>query len=292
MGLEQIKVEYNHHDGDDLAVVNAARKSFAKKSEWDWADCGGVRLSESKGCTSCNEYRGPGVGCFFPRTALKPADEKLIQFLARGISSDDYDKLLHQASDQPAPHLEDTLWEWRHTPIHDTPFNHCHISFDIKAPIFVARQLVKTEYAPFSEFSGRYIILDEFYDHDYREQAKDRKQGSLDTLHPKSTHWKSAAHQAKKEAFALYREMIEDGVAIEQARGVLPLDTMTAWTWSATLGAFAKMCRERLSPHAQMETRYVAMLVYEHLKAHFPVSAPALVEGPRKWTLETSKGTN
>jgi len=38
--------------------------------------------------------------------------------------------------------LVNSLWQWRNTPTHDTPFNHCFISFEVKAPIFVARQLV------------------------------------------------------------------------------------------------------------------------------------------------------
>ena len=78
----------------------------------------------------------------------------------------------------------------------------------------------------------------------------------------------------------LYRDMIEAGVAPEQARMVLPQSTMTEWTWSGALGAFAKMCRERLHPDAQYETRLVAEQVYDYLKQYYPVAAPALVEGP------------
>jgi thymidylate synthase (FAD) len=54
---------------------------------------------------------------------------------------------------------------------------------------------------------------------------------------------------------------------------------MTEWTWSGTLGAFSKMCRERLHPDAQYETRIVAQGVYDFLKEYYPVAAPALVEG-------------
>ena len=80
-------------------------------------------------------------------------------------------------------------------------------------------------------------------------------------------------------SMGLYLKMVEDGVAPEEARGVLPQDTMTEWTWSGTLGAFAKMCQLRLHPEAQYEARLVAQEVYKHLKAQWPVSAPALVEG-------------
>jgi thymidylate synthase (FAD) len=258
MGLEQLKVEYNHHCGDDLAVVNAARKSFNKKSDWEWNFDGGASRR------------------------LKPADARLIRFLARGMSSNDFEDLRDEIVNCGPDDVDliDFLWKWRHTPIHDTPFNHCFISFNIKAPIFVARQLVKTEYMPFSEQSGRYIILDELYRHDYRQQGENRKQGSLDELHPENGKWQLMAGLSNAEALEVYKAMVDDGVAIEQARGVLPVDTMTSWTWSGTLGAVAKMCRERLDSHAQRETRHVAGLIYDELKQRWSVSAPALVEGP------------
>jgi thymidylate synthase (FAD) len=77
----------------------------------------------------------------------------------------------------------------------------------------------------------------------------------------------------------VYNRMIADGVAPEQARGNLPQDLMTSWTWSGTLGAFANMCKLRLSSDTQAETRVVAQAVYEELKKQFPVAAPLLVEG-------------
>lgn len=77
-----------------------------------------------------------------------------------------------------------------------------------------------------------------------------------------------------------YHNLIEQGYAPEMARMVLPQSTMTEWTWSGTLGAFAKMCQLRLHPEAQYEARLVAQQVYEYLKEYWPIGAPALVEGP------------
>lgn len=252
MALEQILVQLNPDvppSGSDLAVVNAARRSFNKRSD-----------------------------------SFSQADENLINYLARGMTTKDFEGLLaelddHTNRDASREETKELLWKWRNLPIHDTPFNHCHISFEIKAPIFVARQLVKTEYAPFSEFSRRYITDDvEFYIHDYREASKDRKQGSGGP-HPKKEEWQAIVSHANLEALSRYNTMIKDGVAPEQARGVLPVDLMTSWTWSATLGAFAKMCRERLGHDVQKETRHVAQEVYKYLQQHFPISAKALVEG-------------
>tara|TARA_R110002153_G_scaffold105882_1_gene244840 strand:- start:114 stop:632 length:519 start_codon:yes stop_codon:yes gene_type:complete len=171
------------------------------------------------------------------------------------------------------------MWQFRNTPCHDTPINHGFFSFEVKAPIFVRAQLVKHEYLILSEFSRRYITDDvEFYLHDYRNAAKNKKQGSHGE-HEANVDWYGAVGDYNTSQLTLYKEMIGDGVAPEQARGVLPQDLMTAWTWSGTFGAFAKMCQLRLHPEAQVETRYVAGQVYAHMVKQFPVSAPLFVHG-------------
>ncbi len=76
-----------------------------------------------------------------------------------------------------------------------------------------------------------------------------------------------------------YNKMLDQGICAEQARIILPQNTMTAWTWSGSFGAFANMCKLRLGSDTQAETRVVAQAVYEDLKKQFPVAAPLLVEG-------------
>lgn len=276
MSKEQIIVQLNPDtmpSGSDLAVVNAARRSFGKRSDWDYT----------------------GIDPSVPHVKrLKEKDKRLIEFLARGMTVDDFEefkeeiqRLGYNAFNQQGTEFEgvdlglllEELWEWRNTPTHDTPFNHCFVSFEVKAPLFVRSHLVKTEYTIMSEFSRRYITDDiEFYEHDYREVAKDKKQGS-GGLHEDSDHWQKQARMKNLEQLDLYNQMIKSRIAPEQARGCLPQDLMTAWTWSGTLGAMAKMCRERLGSDAQKETSYVAEQVYEYLKEYYPVSAKCLVEG-------------
>lgn len=277
MSSEQIQVVLNPDvlpSGSDLAVVNAARRSFGSRSEWEYD------IVEHKGYD--NEWY-----TLKENPHLSQKDTRLIQFLARGIQTKDWEDFLCRVEYKSCTNilsdnfdaLKELLWKFRNTPTHDTPFNHCHISFEVKAPIFVARQLVKTEYAPFSEFSRRYITEDvEFYLHDYRMASENKKQGS-GGIHPDNQQWQVEANEHNLDSLRLYNLMIAEGVAPEQARGVLPVDLMTSWTWSATLGAFAKMCRERLGSDAQKETRYVAEQVYGYLKQYYPVSAKALVEG-------------
>lgn len=160
---------------------------------------------------------------------------------------------------------------------HTSPFNHAFLSFRVKAPIFVARQLVKHKFLPWNEVSRRYVDEEpEFYFPDkWRGKAVDRKQGSSNIVielcewgHPES--W--VGH-----SLDYYRTLISGGVAPEQARMVLPQNIMTEWIWSGTLGAWCDMLRLRLSEYTQEETREVAFLIAAEVKKLFPVSYEALL---------------
>lgn len=279
--------------GSDLAVVNAARRSFNKRSVWDVAYVSEDELKEGwdnyKDWERVETFYDPYVGHVLRR--LKGKDKRLIQFLARGMTADDFEVLCADIAEEGEfsygnrEGLREMLWQWRNTPTHDTPFNHCFISFEVKAPIFVARQLVKHEYLIMSEFSRRYITdCIEFYEPDYwRKAAPNKKQGSLEepvewSGETSGCNWGRLTHYTQLARLA-FEEALDEGVAPEQARMVLPQSTMTEWTWSGTLGAFAKMCQLRLHPEAQYEARLVAKQIYDYLLEYYPVSAKALVEG-------------
>ena len=80
------------------------------------------------------------------------------------------------------------------------------------------------------------------------------------------------------DSLRLYNSLLNQGVAAEQARMVLPQNMMTTWYWSGTLGAYCDMLRLRLDPHTQYESRIVAEKVKEIITPLFPVSVPALLE--------------
>ncbi len=208
--------------GSDLSVVNAARVSFGKKSEWN------------------PNYRD--------EPPLYPKDEKLIKYLAK-----------HK---------------------HISPFGHSFASFHVKAPIFVARQLVKHKFLRWNEISRRYVDSDpEFYLPDeWRGRSEDRKQGSDGVIYPLSV---SENEFVNYTALRVYKELLEEGVAPEQARMVLPQSTMTEWYWSGSLDAFADMCNLRCKNDTQYETRVVANKISEKLLDLFPVSWEALKENDR-----------
>lgn len=247
--MSQIKVEYINHCGDDLSVVDAARCSFDKVSEWEYPS---QFPKEDYKDPESRFYRNELGG--FQR--LKSLDEKLIKYLAN-----------HR---------------------HYSPFNHSFISVRVKAPVFVARQLVKHKFMPWNEVSRRYVKgeVEFFTPESWRKAAENVKQGSsnepvdigelgasrsdeLKELHP---------DEVNDEALATYNKLISLGVCAEEARMVLPQSMMTTWIWSGTLGAFCDMLVLRLDEHTQYETRVVAQQVAEIVKELFPISYKALVE--------------
>ena len=261
--------------GSDLGIVNAARKSFGRRSEWDYT----CPITEEFVDAESRSYEYRKI-C---NRTLKDKDKRLLEFLARGMTAADFDEFCDDVAlpiNIDRVHLIELLWQWRNTPTHDTPFNHGFFSFEVKAPIFVARHLVKHEYLIMSEYSRRYITDDvEFYVPDvWRAKAEDVKQGSGGAA--ASQYFPTSyCEQTGIEAVQRYNKMLDQGICAEQARIILPQNTMTAWTWSGSFGAFANMCKLRLGSDTQAETRVVAQAVYEDLKKQFPVAAPLLVEG-------------
>ena len=192
---------------------------------------------------------------------------------------------------------------------HVSPFGHCFASFHVKAPIFVARQLVKHKFLRWNEISRRYVdTKPEFYEpNEWRGRAEDKKQGSngvleLDKMyaHGEYEHIKDVfekepekygvytdslvpdlsildeVYECDEYVLSTYRKLIVAGVAPEQARMVLPQSMMTEWYWSGSLDAFADMCNLRCAGDTQLETRLVANQICNSMKELFPVSWFAL----------------
>ena len=201
--------------GSDLTVVNAARVSFNKKSEWD------------------------------EDNTLTVSDSILISYLAR-----------HK---------------------HMSPFGHCFATFHVKAPVFVARQLVKHKFLRWNEVSRRYVDHEpEFYEPTtWRKRSKDKKQGSSGEI---TLGYKTISTLAKNAVWyrKTYKKLIDDGIAPEQARMTLPLSLMTEWYWSGSLDAWSDMCRLRQSEDTQEETRLVANSISMDMGTLFPDSWIAL----------------
>lgn len=158
---------------------------------------------------------------------------------------------------------------------HLSPFGHAFASFHVKAPIFVARQLVKHKFLRWNEISRRYVDDEpEFYVPEvWRGKSADKKQGSEGEALTYVQDWDTYAGPLK-----VYRELLGDGVAPEMARMVLPQSTMTEWYWSGSLDAFASMCKLRCAYDTQYESRIVANQISDVVRDLFPVSWDALLQ--------------
>jgi thymidylate synthase (FAD) len=158
---------------------------------------------------------------------------------------------------------------------HISPFGHAFASFHVKAPIFVARQLVKHSFLRWNEVSRRYVDDEpEFYVPDvWRGRSADKKQGSEGVV-------ESNANMLyyNTMSLGLYNQLLDEGVAPEQARMVLPQSTMTEWWWSGSLDALARMCKLRCATDTQYETRIVADQISRVMGDLFPVSWGALMD--------------
>lgn len=229
MITSSMQVNLIDHMGSDLTVVNAARVSFDKESEWE-----------------LDPYANLGFG----GDKLSDKDAKLIDYLAK-----------HN---------------------HWSPFAHTSIQLRIKAPIFVARQLVKHQVGGvWNEVSRRYVDSEpEFWFPEvWRGRPVNAKQGSTGVLDSKQPDMDIDiyTHDIVRKTVQLYSDLLTTGVAPEQARMILPQNMMTEWYWTGSLMFFCRVCRERLAPGAQTETREVAEQIVEIVAPLFPVSWAALM---------------
>lgn len=221
----------------------------------------------------------------------------LIRFLARGMASGDWEKLIDEmlnlgkidyaapvdspmelANRQKAKELASYL---RKIPEHWVPFGHPHITIRMEAPVPVARQLFKHKIGLVeSEESRRYISSTPglYVPEHFRLAAANVKQGSAGE-HPGSDSWRALYIKKCSEAIELYELMIEDGVCPEQARFILPQGVEVHWVWTGSLYAFANFYNQRSDSHAQKETQELAEQVDKIIAPLFPVSWAALTKG-------------
>ena len=222
--------------GGDLAVVNAARNSF------------GVAHQE-----------------------LTEKDVRLLWFLARGRTQAEHHALLQEVIAASSAEDAEAVLESAKVPTHWVPFAHVKIMVQISAPIFVRAQWGKTwvdvartaDVPVSSELSRRYVTDDpEHWVPDTVRTApgEDKKQGSGGRHHESDWH-RQVLNNSQTISTARYTGMIDAGVAPEQARAVLPQGAYTTWTETASLYAYAQLCRQRLAPDAQDEVGQLAAQV-------------------------------
>jgi thymidylate synthase (FAD) len=173
---------------------------------------------------------------------------------------------------------------------HTSPFRHAMCTFEVKAPIMVARQwytyVVGSDHTMdgWNEASRRYITMDtEFYvpkKDEWRSAPENKKQGSGDPISDWDGQWFTAAlMDIIDNAEKMYNAAIEFGIAPEQARLLLPAYSLyTNWRWTASLQSVTHFLNQRLAHDAQAEITSYAKALIRLIYPIYPHSVRALVD--------------
>ncbi len=163
---------------------------------------------------------------------------------------------------------------------HTSPFRHNSITVRINVPIFLARQLGKHQVGmSWNEVSRRYVATEpQFYSPIEWRAVPDGsiKQGSAGK-HPDSQSIDIDYQNVVNHVACVYKRMLRQGVAPEQARMILPQSMMTQVVWTGSLMAFAHVYKLRIDGHAQIEAQEFAKELDSIIRPLFPVSWDALV---------------
>jgi thymidylate synthase (FAD) len=205
---------------DDLSVVNAARVSFAQRSE-----------------------------------EMGERDHGLIRFLMRER--------------------------------HGTPFEHNAFRFHVKLPIFVMREWARHRIGSFNEWSARYSQLEpEFYipeAQDVRTQVGKPGSYSFDPVDPElAEHTRSTQRAVYEHAYAAYVDLLDQGVAKEVARNVLPVAIYTQFYWTVNARSLMNFLSLRNAATAQREIRHYAAAVEQLFAQTMPITHSAFVANDRR----------
>ena len=272
-----MKVTYLDSMGDDLAIVNAAKVSNGKRSDWDrridhYSENNDTRQWESEGWTFWDESTSGDI-----YRKLSKADQGLIQFLARGLNTKDWNAHIERGlACATFDEMERFINDTRKIATHFAPFTKTAVKVHIECPLFVAAQLFKHQvgFETPSSISYRYVEAEEFYVPDvWRKRAEDVKQGSSD----EDSEYGSIKDYMDKVKFQ-YQDMLDWGVAPEQARMVLPQSTITEFIWQGNVAAWARLFNQRTDSHAQKETQEIAKQIGEIIEPLFPVSWRCLTQ--------------
>ena len=163
---------------------------------------------------------------------------------------------------------------------HTTPFEMIEIKFNVKMPIFIARQMVRHRTANINEYSGRYSMMkDEFYKpeiENVRQQSSVNKQGSGESINEvDASNFIEKIDSICNQSYEEYEKAIQNGVAREQARMLLPVNLYTEWYWKVDLHNLLHFLALRCDAHAQWEIRVFANAMLELIKPIVPWAVEA-----------------
>ena len=241
--IADIEVQLIDHMGTDLSVVNAARVSFDKKSDWHVEEVYG---EDEHGDYTENVYK------------LKKSDEKLINYLAKHGHISPFHHTFITVRVKAPIFVRSQAVKHKFMPVNE-----------------VSRRYVSDE--PEFYIPKEYRLAAENVKQGSSEETTDK---FINPWSFEECKINDVMTQHVKASVEMYQGLLDSGICAEQARMVLPQNMMTTWYWSGTLSAFADMLKLRLDSHAQKEIQYMAQQIKDIIEPLFPVSLKALLDNP------------
>ena len=202
-----------------------------------------------------------------------PNGDSLIAYMAR-VSNP-----ANQDNHSTAPRLIKYLLDHNHY----SPFEMVSMCLEINTTRSVAQQIIRHRSFSFQEFSQRYAVVNGAAVPNLRSQDTKNRQNSIDNLDPLQVHGFSyEIEQLYDQSFELYQRMLDNGVAKECARDVLPLSSRTKLYMHGTLRSWYHYCQLRCDNGTQLEHKYIADQCKEQISLHFPACYEAM------WSEETA----
>lgn len=171
---------------------------------------------------------------------------------------------------------------------HTSPFEAVVFTFEIKVPLFIARQWHRHRTWSYNEVSARYTELDEgFYVPEVEHittQAEGNKQMRTKAQHPDAQQMQSYMLHSFSRSHDAYKQLLAQGCPRELARSVLPVAAYTRFFGTVNLHNLFHFLRLRMHEHAQFEVRQYANALLALVTPIVPIAADAFCEsiGQRK----------
>jgi thymidylate synthase (FAD) len=186
--------------------------------------------------------------------------------------------------DQKAIGLINYLMKNRHA----TPFEHSVFKFRIKAPIFVTREWMRHRWSSFNEMSMRYHVPEniDFYvplKKNIRKQVGKPGAYTFESINDDKLLEKTVLeiHHCNQHAYNSYKKLIEEGVAKELARMVLPVSQYTEFIWTVNARSLINFISLRNDSNAQFEINEYAKIIEKIFAEKMPFSHQAFINSDR-----------
>lgn len=152
---------------------------------------------------------------------------------------------------------------------HWSPFEHVSCTFEIETSRAIAAQILRHRSFTFQEFSQRYAQVNEIENIEWRKQGKTNRQVG-DEVITLPRHLQYAVDEVQRNTKALYDQLVNEGIAKESARMILPLSTRTTIYMTGSLRSWIHYLDLRCSVDTQKEHRDIALSIKTSLKQIFP----------------------